>query len=119
MLIYLLFLPLALIFINFFHYGFFRSAYLAHGITMIVVLLLQGAILGFAIFTFVFSVAYAIFNHSQINDVRFGLSLAILSYFLPFIGIPLYLLIWKKLSRKIEKIVKTDSGTITFHNNNQ
>jgi len=63
---------ISLIFINYFWYGFFRSLYLAFSVTTAILLLLRGEVITFLIFTFIFSMAYIIFNHSQIHDVRLG-----------------------------------------------
>ena len=113
---FLVFYPIVLIFLNYFGYPFFWSLFVAEAIAGSISLLLYGEIFSAIIHFIVWSIALSIYEDGRQKDVRFKFGFAILAFFLPFIGIPVYLLLRNKLSSKIGETIKTQEGSITFYN---
>jgi hypothetical protein len=110
------FFGLFILFFNFFRYPFFLSLFMTQMITGSFFLLIQGRLLQAVLYFFLWSFALSIYEDGRRLDVRFKFWLALLALILPIIGIPLYLLLRNKLSRKIGKTIKSEDGKITFFN---
>jgi hypothetical protein len=116
MISFLLFYGIALIFLNFLGYPFFWSIFVAEAISGTLSLLLNGKFIE-AIFHFlIWSIALSIYEDGRQKDVKFKFWFAVISLFIPPIGIPLYLILRNRLSSKIGKTLKSKEGKLTFYN---
>lgn len=113
---FFIFYPTVLILLNFFGYPFFWSVFVAEAISGTISLLLNGKFVAAIIHFAIWSIALSIYEDGRQKDVKFKFWFSVLSFFVPLVGIPLYLLLRNKLSNKIEKTVRTEKGTITFYN---
>jgi hypothetical protein len=107
--------PIMLLLLNYFGYPFFWSLFVAEAISGTIGLFLSGNAVTAIIHFLVWSIALSVYEDGRQKDVRYKFWFAVLSFFIPIIGIPLYLLLRNKLSNKIGQTIKTKEGKITFH----
>lgn len=112
----LVFFGIFLILSNFVGYPFFLSLFIAIAISGSIGLFINGHIIQAVINFIIWSCALSVYEDGRRLDVKFKFWFALLSFFVPIVGVPVYLILRKKMSNKIKKMIKTEDGSITFYN---